>query len=697
MPLEPGTRLGPYEILAPLGAGGMGEVYRATDTKLGRDVAIKVLPSEVAGAPERLARFEREAKLLASLNHPHIAAIYGLEEAQGQPFLVLELVEGEGLEQRLRRGAIPVEQGLAIARQIAEALEEAHGKGIVHRDLKPENVKLTPEGKVKVLDFGLARAYGREETEAPPEVLSQSPTEQRTATGVILGTAAYMSPEQARGHPVDKRTDIWAFGVVLFEMLTGQRLFGKETVSDTLAAVLEREVDWEALPETTPAGVQRVLRRCLQKDRDRRLHDMADARIEIEEALGEPPAAPPHAGPSVAMRPSWRRALPWGLVVLVLAALGWWALRDRAPAVAPGEITSLVVLPLDNLMNDPEQDYLVNGMHEALITELSKIGALAVVSRTSALAYKGRKKDKLVPEIADELGIDAVVEGSVLRVGDTVRVTVQLIEGRTDRHLWADSFDRELSDILALHSDVARAVAREIQVSITPEEEALLAKAGSVDPDAYDLYLRGRDARFTAESGESARLEEGLARAEQYFRMAIEKQPDFALAWAGLGETLFLTWAHRLRPRKAVEPEIREAAAKALSLDDTAPEVHITSALVHETLDGDWAAAEKDLLRALELDPRHWNAHREYAQLLRRVGRLDEALVEYQLVQERDPLSDLANFQLGRIHYLRREFEEALERFDAGPRPPLFLTTASLLATGATLDEVRNALEPWRD
>ena len=293
MALSAGTRLGPYEILAPLGAGGMGEVYRATDTKLGRDVAIKVLPTEVGQDPERLARFQREATLLAALNHPHIAAIYGLEEEAGNPFLVLELVEGEDLAERLKRGPIPVGEALAIARQIAEALEGAHEKGIIHRDLKPANVKVTPDGTVKVLDFGLAKAWEGDPVTGSSSGLSQSPTLAHSGTlaGVILGTAAYMSPEQAKGKPVDKRTDVWAFGALVYEMLTGQRAFLGEDVSDTLAAVLRAEVDFAQLPEGTPPTLGRVLEVCLSKDANRRVHDMADVRLAMEGVFDTAPEA----------------------------------------------------------------------------------------------------------------------------------------------------------------------------------------------------------------------------------------------------------------------------------------------------------------------------------------------------------------------------------------------------------------------
>jgi len=332
--LSAGTKLGPYKILSPLGAGGMGEVYRATDRKLNRDVAIKVLPAEVAGDPERLARFKREAQVLASLNHPHIAAIHGLEEADGRPFLVLELVEGEDLTERLKRGPIPVDEALAIAKQIAEALEEAHEHGIVHRDLKPANVKLTPDGKVKVLDFGLAKAYADPSAGGLGPDLSQSPTLARTGTqaGVILGTAAYISPEQARGKPVDKRSDIWAFGVVLYEMLSGRRLFAGETVSDVLAAVLKTEIDLAGLPGATPPALRRLVGRCLDRQPKERLRDIGEARVALERlATGD-------AGVDHAPRPGPGRGstrLPWAIAALsTLAALALWLAGGNAPAPA---------------------------------------------------------------------------------------------------------------------------------------------------------------------------------------------------------------------------------------------------------------------------------------------------------------------------------------------------------------------------
>ncbi len=336
MPLAAGTRLGVFEILAPLGKGGMGEVYHARDTKLSREVAIKVLPEALTQDPERLARFQREATLLAALNHQNIASIHGLEEADGKPFLVLELAHGEDLSERIERGRIPIDEALEIVRQIAEALEEAHEKGIVHRDLKPANIKLTRDGKVKVLDFGLAKAYTGDEAEATDE--SQSPTmsARATAAGLLLGTAAYMSPEQARGMPVDKRADIWAFGVVLFEMLTGKRLFSGETVSDTLASILKDQPDWTLLPVDTPRKLSDLLHRCMRKDARNRLHDIGDARIEIEEALsGATSETEVEDERIVVSQPVWRRALPWGALAGVLFAVWLPTLGGGGPTGPP--------------------------------------------------------------------------------------------------------------------------------------------------------------------------------------------------------------------------------------------------------------------------------------------------------------------------------------------------------------------------
>ena len=458
-----GRRLAHYEITHHLGSGAMGDVYQATDSKLGRSVAIKLLPEAFTHDAERVARFQREARVLASLNHPNIATIHGLEESGDRKFLVMELVPGETLADRMARGPIGVVEALQIAKQIAEPLEYAHGKGVIHRDIKPANVKVTPEGRVKVLDFGLAKAFEAQRAVADP---SELPTLMAAPTieGQIVGTPAYMSPERVRGQPLDRQADVWSFGCLLFELLTGQRAFGGKTLSDTIAKVLEREPDWQALPPPTPPKVRDLLRRCLDKDVNRRLPDMGSARLQIQEALAAP-----------GWRLSRRQlAATVGVMLVTLLSLtlglNMGGLRSRlrgTDTLAP-RIQSLAVLPLRNLSGDPAEEYFADGMTEELIAQLSKIRTLKLISRTSAMRYKNT--DKTMPVIARELGVDGVVEGAVLREGDQVRITLQLLDGAADQTLWAESYQREMRGVLSLTAEIARAVAREIKITLTPQE-----------------------------------------------------------------------------------------------------------------------------------------------------------------------------------------------------------------------------------
>ncbi len=651
-----GRILGHFQILGPLGAGGMGEVYRAHDTNLKRDVAIKVLPVELAGDPARLERLEREAQLLASLNHPGIATIHGLEAERTEGgastrYLVLELIEGETLAEMLVRGRLGVEEAHEIARQIAEALEAAHASGIVHRDLKPANIKVTPEGRVKILDFGLAKAYparsgsasGAAEggaTGVDPDITKSPTVAAATLPGVILGTAAYMSPEQARGKPVDNRTDIWAFGCVLYEMLTGSKPFDGETTTDILAALIEREPGWDALPESTPSRIQGLLRRCLEKDSSRRLQHMADARIEIEGALEEAGRQPETASPSATARPPTR---PLGL--------------DGASRVDSGTqtIDSIAVLPLQNLSGDSGQEYFSDGMTEALITDLAKIGALRVISRTSAMCY--RDTDKSLPQIALELNVQAVVEGSVLRAGDRVRITAQLINAATDQHLWAESYERDLGDVLALQSEVARAIAQEIRVKLTPQEETLLARGRWVDPGAHEAYMKGL--HYWNKATKSR-----FSDAMEYFELAIEKDSNHALAHAGLADSHWWSsfWGNR-RPHEAY-PRAREAAEKALSIDETLGEAHAALGSIHLMYDWDWEAAEREFRRALELAPNSSSARICYGFYLSLMRRQDEAIAQAKRAQALDPLSGFSNSLLGHQFWLGRRYDDAIETFE---------------------------------
>jgi serine/threonine protein kinase/Tfp pilus assembly protein PilF len=557
--LTVGARVGAFQIEVPLGAGGMGEVYRARDTRLDRAVAIKALPAAFAGDPERLARFEREARLLASLEHPHIARIYGLEDVAGTPYLVLEFVEGETMERRLARGALSVREVLEVCGQIAAGVEAAHERGIVHRDLKPGNVMLSPSQGAKVLDFGLAK--GDPGPSASGLDLSATPTIglSATAQGLVLGTAPYMSPEQARGHAVDRRTDVWAFGCVLYECLTGRRAFAGETVSDVVARILEREPDWAALPDAVPARLREVVKRCLIKDARERPRDIGDLRRELS-AIAQELGAPDGS----------RRAA-----------------SDARP--------SLAVLYFENLASDAESEYFCAGITEDILTDLSKIKGLRVASRNAVLRYRGAPAD--IPRVAADLGVGAVLEGSVRRAGDRVRISAQLINAADGFHLWAERYDRTLQDVFAVQEEIASSIAKALQVALSPAESRALVKDRPSDARAYDLYLKGRQ--------EYGRYTDGSLRAAlDLFRQATEVDPGYALAWAGLADAHAqrVAWAYSGDPAESLRLGL-EAARRAIELNPRLPEAHKAESLVLRYL-GEEERAVAALRRALEIDPR---------------------------------------------------------------------------------------------
>jgi serine/threonine-protein kinase len=651
MTLSASAKLGTYEIIVAIGAGGMGEVYRAKDTKLRREVALKILPASLANDPERVARFRREAQVVAALNHPHIGQIYGLEEANGTQFLVLELVDGESLDKRIARRPIPVDEALGIAKQIAEALEAAHEKGIIHRDLKPANIVLTKDGSVKVLDFGLAKAV---ETTSGSVDAMNSPTitspAMMTGVGVILGTAAYMSPEQTRGRQVDTRADVWAFGCVLFELLAGRQAFRGETLPDVTASVLERAPDWKSLPRSTPPKIRNLLKRALAKDPQRRLREVGEVRLALDQA-----------------QQVGRRRL--SLRLIAGAALGATAalialsvepirLRVIGPNPSP-RVQSLAVLPLDNLSRDPEQDYFAEGMTEALITNLAQIKALRVISRTSVMRYKGTNKP--LRQIARELNVDAIVEGSVQPSGSHVRITAELVDASTDRSLWAKSYERDLADVLGLQDEIGEAVVREIQVEITPQERArLITSPRQVKPDAYEAYLRGRYFwnRVT---------EEAVTKAIGFFQEAVEKDPGYAPAYAGLADCYSIlgsTILGAVQPRDAM-PKAKAAALKALEIDGTVAEAHASLALATWRYDWDWVTGEREFKRAIELSPGYSAAHQWYGWYLYGLGRVDESLAELTRAQQADPLSVWIHSNKGLALYFGRRYDRSIEQLTA--------------------------------
>ena len=449
MSLSPGVRLGPYEILSPLGAGGMGEVWRAKDARVDRAVALKVLPEEFFESEERRQRFEREARMLASLNHPGIATLYSFEEVPGSSsspsrhLLAMELVDGQSLSRRLQAGAIPMGQALSIGRDIAAALEAAHAKGIVHRDLKPSNVMLSSEGRVKLLDFGLAKVCQAPEV-TPDPAHAPTLTAAGTGGGGVLGTAAYMSPEQARGQRVDSRTDVWAFGVVLWEMLTGQRLFRGQSTPDTFAAVLREPVDFKRLPLSTPGEVRDLLARCLERDPGRRLADAGDVRRVLEQAV---------AGGTSRRFPGL--ALSLAAVVLILVAAGGLFIARRqatSPPVATSVSPSIAVLPFTNLTGDKDQDYFSDGLSEQVMGLLTRVKDLKVAGRTSSFSFKGKSED--LSTIGRKLNVATVLEGSVQKSADRLRVAVRLVNVADGYQLWAETYDRKMTDSFALQDEI---------------------------------------------------------------------------------------------------------------------------------------------------------------------------------------------------------------------------------------------------
>ena len=661
-----------YEILEEIGEGGMGVVYKAQDTRLDRLVALKFLPAELSADPERLQRLEQEAKAVAALNHPNIVTLHSFESAEVKGhgvvhFLTMELVEGSSLAELIPARGLNLEKLLEIGVPLAEAVAVAHRKGITHRDLKPANILVTAGGHLKVLDFGLAKS--RPDT-GTVDATALATERALTEEGRVLGTVPYMSPEQLQGKPLDQRSDIFALGIILYEMSTGERPFAGDTSADVMSAIL-RDVPQPVteLRGDMPRHLGRVIRRCIEKDPERRYQSAIDVRNELEDVNKDLAAADELGGAATpvrratgrAGRRSWSRpALTIGaaatVIIAILVAMSLVMFRNRIKGDSgPPQIRSLAVLPFDNMMNDPEQDYFVDGMHEELITDLAKIGALSVTSRTSVLRY--RDSDKSASEIAAELDVDGLVEGSVLRVGNEVRITAQLVHGTSDSHLWADSYDRPLEDVLVLLSEVARAIADEIEVVLTPQQEARLAGAGQVDPEAYEDFLRGFQAMQYL-------TPEGVERGIEYFRRSIEIDPGFAKGHASLAFALAATAAFEWVPVGEIIDEMNALAERALELDPQTVEAHVVLGIIDLWFNWDWEGAEAELLQALELRPNHSFARHGYADALLVQGMPEESLRQVELGRQADPFSPLTNLPvLGHLLMLKR-YDEIISEYE---------------------------------
>jgi eukaryotic-like serine/threonine-protein kinase len=620
-----GETLSHYRIIEKLGGGGMGVVYKAEDTRLGRYVALKFLPAGAPSDSSAIERFKREARAASALNHPHICTVHDIGERDGRQFIVMELLEGKTLKYHIAGRVVETGEIARVGVQIAEALEAAHAKGIVHRDIKPANVFVTQRDRVKVLDFGLAKLLqpGSAETTLEEMVQTRGP----------VGTLPYMAPEQVLGRNVDERADIYGLGMVLYEMATGKRPFREDLASHLTDDILHQT---PAPPGKLRSGIaarfEAIILKCLEKDPAKRFQTAQELRTRLEEfvtASESGGVAPAREG----SRYAWVAAIVLAVVAAgaMLALRGTdWRNRLRLGGGTPS-ITSLAVLPLANLTGDAQQDYFVEGMTDELTTDLAQIGALRVMSRTSAAQAKNSKKS--LPELAQRMGVDAVVEGSVARSGDRVRITAQLIEAKSDRHLWAKSYERSSRDILALQDELARDIASEIRVTLTPVEDRRLAAKHPINPEAYDDYLRGRYLW-------QRRTEDELKKAKEYFEKTIARDPGYAPAYAGLADTYFYlgyAWGHML-PREAI-PLSQAAARKAIELDDSAAEGHASLGATHLAYNWDFRAAEEELKRAVTLNPSYAFGHHIYSVLLGILGRKEESLAQIRQAVEVDPLS----------------------------------------------------------
>ena len=629
-----------YKILEKLGEGGMGVVYKAEDTKLKRIVALKFLPHHFSADDEVKQRFIHEAQAASALNHTNICSIHTIEEyiepaketAGKQQFIDMEFVEGKTLGVLLKEKGLSLKKIVDLALQIAEGLNAAHKKGIVHRDIKPDNIMVTDENLVKIMDFGLAKLKG---------------SSKLTKTHSTLGTLSYMSPEQARGEEVDQRSDIFSLGAVLYEMITGRRPFKGEHEAAIIYSILNEIPEPLARYKSgVPDEIQRVIDKALAKEKDKRYQHVDEMAADLRSAV-------PNLSSTI-VTVTRRSKVPWIVAagVVVLAIAGIYLFYPKSVPTSANSKT-IAVLPFNNMSGNQEDEYFSDGIMEDILTQLSKIADLNVISRTTMMQYKSTNKP--LKEIGKELNAGVVLEGSVRHSGNRIRIASQLIDAETDRHLWAETYDREMQDVFAIQSDVAQRIAAALKAQLTPAERERIERKQTENTEAYRLYLKGR---FYWNKRTAADLQKAI----DCFNQAIQKDPTYALAHSALAETYIVLPQYTGLPTKEYFPRAEALAKRALELDENLAEPHVVLGDIRQIIAWDSPGAEREFKKAIELNPNYPTAHHWYSEMLQYVGRLDEAMREIKRAQELDPLSLVINVTVGEVLYHMRQYDDAIEQ-----------------------------------
>jgi len=654
-----GELIGHYRVESLLGVGGMGEVYLARDERLGRKVALKLLPEHMTANEAQLSRFKTEARAASALNHPNILTVYEIGTEANRQFIATEFIEGATLRALLARGRMNLHEALEIAVQVASALAAAHETGVVHRDIKPENIMLRPDGYAKVLDFGIAKLTEQQPASDSHDV--GTTTVLQTRPGLVLGTGHYMSPEQTRGQMVDARSDIWSLGVVIYEMVGGAPPFLGETPSDCIASILKTEPPplSGVLPDV-PVKLQSIVQKALRKDADERyqtikemLADLRDLKGELE-AEGSSPQTKARVESIVSKIKRHKRGALLALAAAILAAAAFaYSFYFGAPAPSPNE-KSIAVLPFADLSQARDQEYFCDGIQEEILTRLSKIRDLKVISRTSTQPFKSAPKN--LPEIAKQLGVANILEGTVQKAEGQVRVHVQLINARNDSHLWAEKYDRKLTDVFGVESEIAKAIADTLQARLSGAEQRAIATRPTENTEAHQLYLKGT--YFS-----NKRTAPDFRTAIEYFKDAISQDSNYALAYAGLADAYALLSLYGGEGPQETAPQAKAAARKALELEDALPEAHNSLGLVLALHDFDFDRSKKEFERAIQLNPNYATAHHQFGNMnLAMVGEFDRAIAEGKRAVELDPLSLIINADLGQNFLLARRYDEAIDQ-----------------------------------